>query len=159
MLSWKIKPKFLKKDPSIRFTALLAKCEPKYLCPYCEVITIPTSKHCFICNKCIVDFDHHCNWVDNCIGRRNHIVFILFLLSTMGLIVISVIVVIKDLVGSVPDHFPLLFEDEFIIENPQSSQAFKARIEIVQLLFDITCFIILLADAVFFIPVAYLLSI
>jgi len=29
---------------------LLTKFDPKTLCPTCEVVQLPSSKHCFVCN-------------------------------------------------------------------------------------------------------------
>ncbi|VDP12108.1 unnamed protein product [Onchocerca flexuosa] len=29
-----------------------------------------TCKHCRQCNKCISGFDHHCKWLNNCIGAK-----------------------------------------------------------------------------------------
>uniref|UniRef100_A0A3B0NEC0 Palmitoyltransferase n=1 Tax=Theileria annulata TaxID=5874 RepID=A0A3B0NEC0_THEAN len=47
-------------------------------CSVCLYVD-PSSKHCNVCNKCITKFDHHCIWVNNCIGLVNYLYFILLL--------------------------------------------------------------------------------
>ncbi|KAL4577745.1 hypothetical protein LXL04_013858 [Taraxacum kok-saghyz] len=41
-------------------------------CSFCNVVQPPRTKHCHDCEKCILQFDHHCVWLGTCIGQRNH---------------------------------------------------------------------------------------
>ena len=53
--------------------------EIENFCPNCLVRKTYRSMHCLICQKCVDEFDHHCFWVGNCIGKNNYILFFIFL--------------------------------------------------------------------------------
>ena len=62
------------------------------LCSSCLSNKQQASNHCSYCKACICVLDHHCNFVDNCIGRGNRRVFVLFTLSaSVGTMLISVL--------------------------------------------------------------------
>ena len=50
------------------------------LCKICKEIKPLRTHHCIICGTCVIKMDHHCPWINNCIGQNNHRYFLLFLL-------------------------------------------------------------------------------
>ena len=78
------------------------------MCPDCEVLRTERSKHCAICNRCVERYDHHCPWINNCVGINNHtpfLVFIVTLIMILMLIIISSIVMLAN--DCRPDKDPI----------------------------------------------------
>ncbi|XP_077900026.1 palmitoyltransferase ZDHHC19-like isoform X1 [Ictidomys tridecemlineatus] len=50
-------------------------------CPTCCFHRPPRTFHCKRCNICVEEFDHHCRWVNNCVGHRNIRLYLLLLMS------------------------------------------------------------------------------
>ena len=91
------------------FLKLMQLVDPIQLCPDCLVIRTPRSRHCSTCNRCVERFDHHCPWINNCIGQRNHIYFMWFLIcifTTIGYVFASTLY-----------ELLLLNKSEFITRN------------------------------------------
>eukprot|EP01006_Ploeotia_vitrea_P024107 TRINITY_DN56837_c0_g1_i2.p2 TRINITY_DN56837_c0_g1~~TRINITY_DN56837_c0_g1_i2.p2 ORF type:complete len:385 (-),score=161.00 TRINITY_DN56837_c0_g1_i2:39-1193(-) len=51
-------------------------------CKHCHVIRPAEAHHCRLCGRCVMRMDHHCPWVNNCVGLFNQKYFLLFLIYT-----------------------------------------------------------------------------
>lgn len=65
------------------------------VCSRCETYRPPRAHHCRICKRCIRRMDHHCPWINNCVGERNQKYFLQFLVYVGALSIYSVCLVVS----------------------------------------------------------------
>jgi hypothetical protein len=47
-------------------------------CDKCFIVRVPRVHHCSVCRGCVLKMDHHCPWINNCVGHFNQKYFIQF---------------------------------------------------------------------------------
>ncbi|WFD33926.1 protein S-acyltransferase [Malassezia cuniculi] len=60
-------------------------------CTTCHIYRPPRASHCRACNNCVDTIDHHCVFLNACIGRRNYAAFVSMLVHLFICIIISVV--------------------------------------------------------------------
>ncbi|XP_052261110.1 palmitoyltransferase ZDHHC17-like isoform X1 [Dreissena polymorpha] len=83
-MAWRTDPGVIKADRTKKIQGILDLAESQsfnlnQFCTTCLIRRPIRSKHCSVCNKCVAKFDHHCPWVDNCIGANTHKYFVGYL--------------------------------------------------------------------------------
>ncbi|KFV81484.1 Palmitoyltransferase ZDHHC23, partial [Struthio camelus australis] len=48
-------------------------------CAKCQLVRPARAGHCRLCGRCVRRLDHHCVWINSCVGEQNHQAFILAL--------------------------------------------------------------------------------
>eukprot|EP00397_Hematodinium_sp_SG-2012_P019859 GEMP01020430.1.p1 GENE.GEMP01020430.1~~GEMP01020430.1.p1 ORF type:complete len:443 (+),score=69.60 GEMP01020430.1:169-1497(+) len=91
-------------------------------CNTCKTVKPARSKHCGLCDVCVGRFDHHCIWINNCVGIGNHRLFLGFLMSNCMLTAYGATLCLLIVLGIMEEK--KLTEATFF--DPKTKEKFKA---------------------------------
>lgn len=121
------------------------KIDINALCPYCKVQKASHVKHCHCCGHCVEYFDHHCHWINNCIGEKNSVPFMFFLCVLIFNLAFNYVIALKAFL--INDNGVFVDEEPIIIFG----FVYFRRIK------DILSLFIMCVSLFFIIPVIYVL--
>ncbi|VUZ50310.1 unnamed protein product [Hymenolepis diminuta] len=120
------------RDAVMRIYLASGSNTPLIRCPKCLCIKPERAHHCSCCRRCIRKMDHHCPWVNNCVGEGNQKFFVLFNLYIFLLAIVGTILTIS--------FFLFCFSEFGMCEYPGSYSATASLI----------CNIFLVSESIFF---------
>ncbi|KAM4726312.1 LOW QUALITY PROTEIN: palmitoyltransferase ZDHHC23-A-like [Anableps anableps] len=105
-----------KQPPTLKWT----------LCPVCKIMRPPRAGHCRTCGSCVQRLDHHCVWINSCVGQANHRSF----LQTLCVFVLTSVYGISLVLRSLcPPQYLMtaLFYCPGVYSHPRCCRVFKNR--------------------------------
>ncbi len=76
-------------------------------CRTCHTLKPARLKHCSTCRRCVAVFDHHCIWLNNCIGDNNYRWFVAFLAANIAMLSYGAVLTAQAL-HAASQHYPRL---------------------------------------------------
>ncbi|KAI4331707.1 hypothetical protein MLD38_029864 [Melastoma candidum] len=68
-------------------------------CQKCSLYKPPRAHHCRICKRCVLRMDHHCIWINNCVGHANYKKFFIFVVYAVTACIYSLVLLLGSLVN------------------------------------------------------------
>ncbi len=119
----------------------------KKVCFICRNRIPKRGYHCDTCGVCIEQYDHHCTWICNCVGKNNIARFIIFIVMlVIVLAFVGIMAVLSTLALLYDDHDK--FHEIFTFRYLPTTDLEKFSM--------IGCFLVNEVTSVFFFPVAML---
>lgn len=103
-------------------------------CDTCKIYRPPRASHCRQCDNCVEYEDHHCAWLNNCIGKRNYRSFFTFILACAMLCIYVIASVIYQL---------LFYANQHDVDQPMNNFSYVFSKAPVSFVLAIYCFILL----------------
>ena len=120
-----------------------------YYCIKCQIKKEANSNHCYFCDECYSDFDHHCIWLKKCIGKNNKKNFYaLILIILLNSIFNLIICFLSELNNDIKIYF--IFTP-FLLRHMKFTIILKTSIFALCFLFVVMVFIILIPLIKFYI--------
>lgn len=88
-------------------------------CKKCRLRRPPRCSHCYHCDVCVLEHDHHCTVLGGCVGVRNLRWFVLYLVSTVASTMIGVVWLSRSL------YFDLYTEDDNLSADRAAAAGFE----------------------------------
>ncbi|KAL5709549.1 protein S-acyltransferase [Ranunculus cassubicifolius] len=73
-------------------------------CQKCSHYKPPRAHHCRVCKRCVLRMDHHCIWINNCVGHANYKVFFVFVTYAVIACFHSLVLLVGSVVHGDPEY-------------------------------------------------------